>query len=171
MMRIVCGLFLSLTVLFGSEVSLAHSDFVERLINFLIFVLIFWYFGASKIKEIFTSRTKGISEAFQRVQEEEQKIKREKEKARFDLEEAKQKASEIVTLAKRESYLIAQKFEDRLDREIKSLNLSYEQKLAQEEKMMVEEEVHTILQNFANHLDVSHCKDYYGEVLCKGLKQ
>lgn len=170
-MRILCLLFVGLSFAFSSEVSLAHSDFVERSINFLIFVLIFWYFGAGKIKEIFTSRTKSISESFQRVQEEEQKIKREKEKARFELEEAKQKATEIIALAKRESYMIAQKFEDRLDREIKSINLAFEQKIAQEEKSMVEEEVYSVLQKFEQHLDVSQNSDYYGEVLCKGLRK
>lgn len=170
MKKIICGILVTLAVGFCSEVTLSQSDFVERLINFLIFALIFWYFGAGKIKEIFTGRTKSISEAFERAQEEAQKIKREKERAKFELEEAKQKASEIIALAKRESYLIAQKFEDRLDREVKSLNLSYEQKIAQEEKMMVEEEVHTILQDFSKHLDTKDCKDYYGEVLCKGLK-
>lgn len=170
-MRILCFLFVTLVCAFSSEVSLAHSDFVERSINFLIFVLIFWYFGAGKIKEIFTSRTKSISESFQRVQEEEQKIKREKEKAKFELEEAKQKAQEIIALAKRESYMIAQKFEDRLDREIKSINLAFEQKIAQEEKTMVEEEVYSVLQKFEQHLDVSQNNDYYGEVLCKGLRK
>lgn len=171
MRKIIFGFLSAFTVLFAADVTLAQSDFVERLINFVLFALILWYFGANKIKEIFVGRTRGISEMFQKMQEEEQQIRREKEKAKLDLEEARQKASELIALAKRETYLITQKFEDRLDREIKSLNLSYEQKLAQEEKMMVEEEVHTILQNFANHLDVSHCKDYYGEVLCKGLKQ
>lgn len=170
MKKIVCGILVTLAVGFCSEVALSQSDFIERLINFLIFVLIFWYFGAGKIKEIFTGRTKSISEAFERAQEEAQKIKREKEKAKFELEEAKQKASEIIALAKRESYMIAQKFEDRLDREVKSLNLSYEQKIAQEEKMMVEEEVYAVLQGFQNYLDTKTCKDYYGEVLCKGLK-
>lgn len=156
---------------FSSEVSLSHSDFVERLINFLIFVAIFWYFGAGKIKAIFTDRTKEISEAFLRAQEEEQRIKKEKEKAKFELEEAKQKAGEIIALAKRESYLIAQKFEDRLDKEIKSINLAFEQKIAQEEKTMLEEEVYSVLQKFEQHLDIKQNNDYYGEVLCKGLKQ
>ena len=170
MKKIFFGILVTLAVGFCSEVTLSQSDFVERVINFIIFVLIFWYFGAGKIKEIFTSRTKEISEAFQKAQDEAQKIKREKEKAKFELEEAKQKASEIIALAKRESYMIAQKFEDRLDKEIKSLNLSYEQKIAQEEKTMVEEEVYAILQGFCNHLDTKDCKDFYGEVLCKGLK-
>ena len=141
-MRQIFVLFtLACVMAFGSEVSFAQSDFIERLINFVIFFLILWYFGASKIKQIFLDRQEGISSAFNRTQEEEQRIKREKEKVKQALQEAKSKASEIISLAKKDSYLISQKYEEKLDRDIKMIVANNEQKLQQQEREMIQEEV------------------------------
>lgn len=153
---------------FASEVSFAQSDFVERLINFVIFFLILWYFGASKIKQIFIDRREQISADFNRAQEEEQKIKREKEKVKKMLEDTYAKASEIVSLAKKDSYLISQKYEEKLDRDLKLVVASNEQKLAQEERLIIQEEVQRSLSEACKNLE--HDDEYYARVVIKGMK-
>lgn len=154
--------------LFASEVSFAQSDFIERLINFVIFFLILWYFGSSKIKQIFIDRRENISAEFNRAQEEEQYIKREKEKVKKALEDAKSKAAEIVALAKKDSYLISQKYEEKLDKDLKMVVAANEQKLEQVERSMIEEEVQRSLDYICK--DLKHDDEYYARVIAKGMK-
>ena len=169
-MRQIFVLFtLACVMAFGSEVSFAQSDFIERLINFVIFFLILWYFGASKIKQIFLDRQEGISSVFNRTQEEEQRIKREKEKVKQALQEAKSKASEIISLAKKDSYLISQKYEEKLDRDIKMIVANNEQKLQQQEREMIQEEVQRSLDEICQNLQ--HDSEYYARAMIKGMKQ
>lgn len=154
--------------LFASEVSFAHSDFVERLINFVIFFLILWYFGSSKIKQIFIDRREKISNDFNRAQEEEQRIKKEKEKVKKALEDAKNKAAEIIALAKKDSYLISQKYEEKLDKDLKMIVVANEQKLEQVERLMIQEEVQRSLDCICR--DLKHDNEYYARVIAKGIK-
>ncbi|RDU68720.1 hypothetical protein CQA62_05735 [Helicobacter cholecystus] len=154
--------------LFGSEVSFTQSDFIERLINFIIFFLILWYFGSSRIKQIFINRRERISEEFNRTQEEEQHVKREREKIKKSLEDAKNKAAEIIALAKKDSYLISQKYEEKLDKDIKMVVAANEEKLQQVERSIIQEEVKRSLDCICK--DLKHDDEYYARVIAKGIE-
>lgn len=152
----------------ASEVSFAQSDFIVRTINFIIFFFILWYFGAPKITQIFTQRREKISLEFQKGQDEEKKIRKEKEVYKKNLEDAKNRANEIIALAKKDSYLISQRFEEKLDQDLKMIINNNEQKLLQEESLLVEAEVAKSLDNVCK--DLNHDDQYYARVVIGGMK-
>lgn len=153
-----------------ADTSLSGSDFVERLINFVIFFAILWYFGADKIKAIFRGRTQEIALSFERAQEQTKAIEKEKEKALQQLSDAESKAGEIVALAKREAMIIAQQYREKVDRDIQSVSVSFDQILAQEERQMLRDSIQKILKQSTQQVKIQEDVDFYLKVLSRRIK-
>ena len=75
--------------------SIQESDFIQRVINFVIFVAILWYFAAGPIKGLFVNRRNAIMARLQEVQDNLHKAKRDKESA-----QKRSRASVIIFSAK-----------------------------------------------------------------------
>lgn len=148
-----------------ADASLSDSDFVERLINFVIFIAILWYLSAEKIKTIFSSRTQEIALSFERVQDQNKVAEKEKEKALKHLSEAEDRANEIIALARREAMFIAQQYREKVDRDIRAISLSFEQTLKQEEKHMLREGIQRVLSQSAQQVKAPNDADFYLKVL------
>ncbi|MCE3046892.1 hypothetical protein [Helicobacter kayseriensis] len=162
----VWGFFFS--VLSAADVSLAQSDFVERVINFVIFALIIWYLGSSRIKQIFTQRKMKIVHEFDKLQEEEKEMKKIVEKTENLLADAQNKAKEIVGNAKKEAFVIAQQFDSDLERDIKTVASSFDERLKQERKKMLCDEVASTIDQSLQKVRIS--QDSCMEILTKGIR-
>ncbi|WP_027326872.1 hypothetical protein [Helicobacter pametensis] len=167
-MRLLSVILLFSHVAFSAEVTLAQSDFIERIINFLLFFLIVWYLGSDKVKQIFAQRKMKISEQFEHLQNQEKELKKEIERNEQHLMDAQNKAKEIVANAKREAFLLTQQFDSRLDQDIKTLATSFDEKLKQEEKQLFYQSVSKIVDQSLESVQVS--QDACMQILTRGIR-
>lgn len=134
------------SVFASMDVQLADTDFLERAINFIIFVAILWFLVAKKAKAFFNTRRDKIAERLLEVQEKLKQAKKNKEQALRKLEEAKEVAAEIIANAKREAYMIAQKMEEQSSIDIENMIKNTENLMEIEQKKMEKEVVSEILE-------------------------
>lgn len=99
---IVTALFLPAVVFAsGHEAAGGETDFLPRLVNFIIFAAILYYFVADLIKNFFTGRSKEISSKLEEVQNRLKATKKAKEDAEAAYKAALATAEEIIESAKK----------------------------------------------------------------------
>ena len=130
----------------GHEAAEGGTDFVPRLVNFLIFVGILWYFVAEPIKKFFTGRSAEIADRLEEVQRRLKETKEAKEAAQKAYEAAKQTAEEIIESAKKESQLLAKKLDEQLKAELENLEKLQAEKMEVEKRQMVRKTVDGVLE-------------------------
>lgn len=144
-----------------------ETDIVERTINFIIYVALFYYLAADKIKAIFVARREGIAAELEKVQLKLKESKKSKEQAQKRFEEAQRMAEDMVATAKKEVVLLTQKVEESTKSDIENLirhyNDSMEFEKRRAEKAVIDEILAELLESDATKLD----KSAYGEILLK----
>lgn len=148
---------------FGAGGNVAETDIVQRIINFVIFIAILWYFVADKLKELFVSRRQTISEKLDVVQDKLRSSKKEKEQVLRRLEEARETAADIVATAKREAYLAIQKIDEQSKMDIEHIIKNNEVLMGIEQKK-VEREVadEILLELFKTKTSILETSEYIG---------
>lgn len=131
-----------------------HTDFIPRVFNFLIFAGLLYYLLASPIKNFFTGRQKGISDQLKEIEAKLQASKEEKKEAEARIEESKKKSLDIIETAEKEAELLAVKFAGISDNELKILEKQYEEKSTLEERRVIREAIHDVLNNNINNSDI-----------------
>ena len=121
------------------------TDFVPRLVNFIIFVGIIWYFVAEPVKNFFTGRTAEIAGRLEEVQKCLKETKMAKEEARAEYEAAQKTAEEIIEAAKKEAQLLAKKLDEQLVAELQNLEKLQHEKMEVEKRQMVRKTVAEVL--------------------------
>lgn len=129
----------------GHEVSSGGTDFVPRLVNFIIFAAIIYYFVAEPIKNFFTGRSAEIAGKLEEVQNRLKETKKAKEEAVAAYEAAQKTAEEIIESAKKESQLLAKKFDEQLQAELENLEKAQKEKMEIEKRQMVRKTVSEVL--------------------------
>ncbi len=134
-------------VLFASEaeVSSGGTDFVPRLVNFIIFVAILYYFVAEPIKNFFKGRTAEIATRLEEVQNRLKATKKAKEEALAEYEAAQATAEEIIEAAKKESQLLAKKLDEQLRVELENMEKLQIEKMEVEKRQLVRRTVSEVL--------------------------
>lgn len=117
------------------------TDFIPRVVNFLIFVAILWYFLADIIRNFFAGRSQAIADRLDEVQHRLKANKEAKETAKDELEAAKRKAAEIIESAKKECRLLAKKMDDQLHDELENMQKLQAEKEDVERRKMVRQTV------------------------------
>ncbi|WP_456403450.1 F0F1 ATP synthase subunit B [Hydrogenimonas sp.] len=148
MRKILLTAALSLPVMLfasGAEVSNGGTDFVPRLVNFIIFVAILYYFAAEPIKNFFKGRTAEIASQLEEVQNRLKATKKAKEDALAEYEAAQTTAEEIIEAAKKESQLLARKLDEQLQNELENLEKLQEEKMEVEKRQLVRKTVAEVL--------------------------
>lgn len=162
-MRYIFLLLFSLEISFGSEANIADTDIVQRVINFVIFVAILWYFVADKLKGFFASRKLEISKKLDVVQDKLEEAKKIKEQALRKLEEARETAVEIVSTARKEAYLAVQKIDEQSRTDIEHI-IKNNEVLMEVEQKRVEREVvdEVLLELFGKKASILETSEYVG---------
>lgn len=144
-----------------------ETDIVERTINFVIFVAIFYYLAADKIKAIFVARQESIAAELEKVQEKLKESKKAKEQAQKRFEESKRMAEDVILTAKKEVVLLTQKVEDSTKGDIENLIRQYNDSMEFEkrkaERAIIDEILAELFESDATKLD----KSAYSEILLK----
>jgi len=121
------------------------TDIVARSINFLIFAAILYYLIADKIKAWFAERRTGIANQLTEIEEKLNSVKEEKELALKEAEAAKQKAVELIEIAKKEAEALEAKIESDAKREAEQLKKSLQERMDIEEKKMAKSVVSEVI--------------------------
>ncbi|WP_300859724.1 F0F1 ATP synthase subunit B [uncultured Helicobacter sp.] len=162
-------IFLVLPSFLLASVSIEQSDFVERVINFVIFIAILWYFAFDPIKGIFINRKNAIAARLQEAQDNLQKAKQEKEAALKALEESKEKAKDIITAAKQEAYLVEQKYNEQIKKDIETLKYALELNIEFEQRKAIQESVNKLLNELIKSNDIALNKEEYINIITKRI--
>ncbi|WP_295698370.1 F0F1 ATP synthase subunit B [Helicobacter sp. UBA3407] len=170
MKKTLCAIiFLVLPSFLLASVSIEQSDFVERVINFVIFIAILWYFAFDPIKGIFINRKNAIAARLQEAQDNLQKAKQEKEAALKALEESKEKAKDIITAAKQEAYLVEQKYNEQIKKDIETLKYALELNIEFEQRKAIQESVNKLLDELIKSNDIALNKEEYINIITKRI--
>lgn len=146
---VVFGCLLGVSYASGA-VDISHTDFSERVINFIIFLAILWYLGAHRLKALLQSRQQEISSRFEQAQDRINEAKRDREQAQKQLEEAQKKAADIIATARKEAVVIAQKYEEQCSVDIENLIKSSESLMFFEQRKARVELVESVLKELFN---------------------
>jgi len=161
MKKIIVTLGLVAVSLFANEhaavthVSLSDTDFIPRVINFVIFVGILWYLLADKVKTFYSDRSKGIADSFAEVEAKLKESKQQREALKEEVKLANKKAEEIVNTAKKEADLLKNRVLETAKAEIEMLNKQFNEQKAYEETKMKKEVVELYLNNLVKDIHLS----------------
>ena len=124
-----------------------ESDYWPRVINFLIFAGLLYYLLAQPIKNFFTSRSQAIADKLKEIEAKLKAAKEEKQEAQSRYEESVKKAEEIVSDAKNEAKLLAQKIAEQSMQELEALQKQYEEKMELESRKAYREAIDEVLRD------------------------
>jgi F-type H+-transporting ATPase subunit b len=139
------ALGLSAGVLFASDGGSTETDFVPRVVNFLIFAVIIYYLLAEKAKVFFSSRQQEISAKLESVQDKVKASKKNKDDALSKVESAKKMADEIIATAKKEVAIISDNIAKSAENDLVILTKHQKEQKELEQRKMTKEVVSDVL--------------------------
>ncbi|RAX55642.1 hypothetical protein CCY97_03475 [Helicobacter sp. 10-6591] len=161
------GLLPSFT--FGVGFNEGDNDFVQRLINFILFAAILWYFAYPHIKEILMTRKENIASRLDEVQNRLHIARQEKENALRKLEESRLTAQEIVETAKKEANLISDRFAKITQVSIESMEATMNANMDFENTLALRESVRVVLDDVLHSKDIVIDNRDYVEIITKRI--
>ncbi|QWU79470.1 F0F1 ATP synthase subunit B [Campylobacter novaezeelandiae] len=138
-------LFLLPVYVLGSPSGNGDYDIIPRVVNFLIFIAILYYFIATPLKNFYKNRIFQISSKLDEIQRKLLESKTKKFEMAKKLEEAKIEASNALNHAKKEVEILVQKVKDEAQHEINLLNKYFEEQKNYEIKKIEKEVISQIL--------------------------
>ncbi|WP_304366972.1 F0F1 ATP synthase subunit B, partial [uncultured Helicobacter sp.] len=117
----------------------------------------------------FINRKNAIAARLQEAQDNLQKAKQEKEAALKALEESKEKAKDIITAAKQEAYLVEQKYNEQIKKDIETLKYALELNIEFEQRKAIQESVNKLLDELIKSNDIALNKEEYINIITKRI--
>jgi F-type H+-transporting ATPase subunit b len=148
------GLF-AIGLMANEHTAIGDTDFIPRVVNFVIFAGILWYLLADKVKDFYANRSKAIADAFNEAEEKLKEAQAKKEALKKEVEEAHKKAEEIINTAKKEAVLLKEQIITQANQEIEILNKNFAEQKAYEESKMKKEVVEAYLNNLVKDIHLS----------------
>jgi F-type H+-transporting ATPase subunit b len=157
MKKVIVALGLVAVSLFANEhtATISDSDFIPRVVNFIIFAAILWYLLADKIKTFYANRSNSIATKFEEVENRLKESKLQKESLKAKVEEAHKKAEEIIKTAQKEAEIIKTQTLATAKNEIAMLNKQFEDYKAYEESRIKKEVVEAYLKELTKDIHLS----------------
>jgi len=152
MKKVLLLAFVAISSLMASDG--ATTDFLPRLINFIIFAAILYYLLADKAKAFFNERKNAIANEAQAVQDKLRESKLRKDNLKAEVEKAHKKAEEIVNTAKAEAKLIKEKVAQSTSNDIENLNKQFEDFKVSEERKMKREVVKEYMEEITKEIHI-----------------
>ena len=144
-----------------------ESDFVPRLVNFIIFASLIYYLVANPIKGFFKGRSEGISAQLNEIEVKLQAAKDEKKEAQNRVKESEKKAEEILLDAKAEAALLAEKIATANAEELIILEKQFAEKIALEERRSAREVIDEVLSENITNDDIMLDEEKVVEIISK----
>lgn len=122
-----------------------ETDFLPRVVNFIIFAALLYYLLANPIKNFFKGRSEGIAAQLNEIEKKLQAAKDVKKEAQNRLDESEKRAEEILADAKVEATLLAEKIATANQNDLTLLDKQLEEKMSLEERRSAREAIDEIL--------------------------
>ncbi len=128
-----------------------ETDFLPRVVNFIIFASLLYYLLANPIKNFFKGRSEGIAAQLNEIEAKLQAAKDEKKEAQNRLDQSEKRAEEILVDAKAEAIILAEKIATSNQNDLALLDKQLEEKISLEERKSAREAIDEILsENITN---------------------
>jgi len=147
--------------------SFSDSDYIPRLVNFIIFAGILYYLLADAAKKFFKDRRVGIAEELEAVQDRVKKSAKDKELALEEVEMAKKKAEEIISIAKKECAVIQKNYNEALADELHSIEKQYNDIMTLEKRRVEREVATSVISELFDDSSKDMDKDAYVNIVLK----
>jgi F-type H+-transporting ATPase subunit b len=131
-----------------------ETDFVPRLVNFIIFAGLLYYLLANPIKNYFKGRRGGIESQLKEIEEKLQAAKDEKREAEERVSEAEARAAQIIEDAKKEAVILAEGIARANAAELEVMDKQFAEKIKLEEKKSAREVIDEVLGESITNEDI-----------------
>lgn len=148
-----------------------ESDFLPRVVNFVIFAALLYYLLANPIKDFFKGRSADIEKQLNEIEEQLQAAKDEKKDAQARLDSSKKKSEEIISDAKKEAVLMAEKIAIANQNELALLEKQLEEKISLEERKSAREAIDEVLSENITSDDINLDEKKVIDVVSKKVEQ
>ena len=145
----------------------AHTDIVQRTVNFILFAGILWYLLAKPTKNFFANRSAGIADELKSVQDKLNESIQKKKDALTKISEAEKLAVEILEGAKKESKILNDSILEQCENDLANLEKAHESKLELAQRRMVASVVEEVLQEVVKEGANELSKDAMVNVILK----
>ena len=152
--------------LFANDANV-ETDILERTVNFLIFISIFYYLLAEKVKIFFANRTNSIQAELDKVQDILKASETKINNAKNELEDSKKLANEIVELATLDISSIKTSIEENIKQEIAHLSKGFDDKTELETKKVKTMVVNEILEELLSSDNIAISQDDLVNIVIK----
>lgn len=110
------------TYALASSAEHGETDIVQRTVNFLLFAGLVWYLVGEPVKNYFSSRTQGISDELQKVQDRLDESVALKKEALSKISDAEKFAEELAKTTKKENKIVNDKIMSQCNIDIETLS-------------------------------------------------
>lgn len=163
---LLIAFLLSPLALFASE-GAVETDFIQRTVNFIIFVGILWYLLADKIKAFFANRSLEIQAELDKVQDTLKASKNKFDDAASNLEEAKKLSIQIVEDAKADISSVQAKVAEAVEAEIVNLSKNFDAKIEVETRKTKKAIVAEVLEELLKSDNINLSQDELVNIVLK----
>ena len=167
MSRILVALLTISTFALASNAEHAGTDIVQRTVNFLLFAGLVWYLVAEPIKNYFASRSQGISDELQKVQDKLSETIALKKEALSKISDAEKFADELAISSKKENKIINDNMMAQCEVELEALGKQHATLIDFEQRKMVRNVVEDILEEVLSKSNDSFDKEAMANVILK----
>jgi len=143
------------------------TDIVQRTVNFLLFAGLVWYLVAEPIKSYFVTRSQGISDELQKVQDKLSETISLKKDALSKISDAEKFADELVITSKKENKIINDNMMLQCDAELEALAKQHMSLTEFEQRKMVRTLVEDILSDVLSQSSDGFDKEAMANVILK----
>jgi len=164
--RVIVGVVLLGGTLLASEGG-GESDFIPRLVNFLIFAAIIYYLVADHVKNFFKNRSAQIAAKLEEVQQKLKQTKEEKERAEAELQKAKQLAEEILKTSKQEIEIMTKELKEQALKEIALMQKLFEENIELTRRKKIKEITKEVLEELFEDKSLDLDKEKFINLIVK----
>ena len=167
MSRILLIMLMISTYALASNGEHLSSDIVQRTVNFLLFVGLVWYLVAEPAKSYFASRSQGIANELQKVQEKLKETIAKKKEALDQISDAEKFKAELEITSKKENKIINDNIIAQCDSELENLVKQNASLMVFLQRKMVRNVVEETLEEVLNQASESFDKEAMANVILK----
>jgi len=167
MSRIIVLMLMISTIALASDAEHAGTDIVQRTVNFLLFAGLVWYLVAEPMKNFFASRSQGIADEMQKVQDKLKESVDLKKEALSKITEAEKFAEDLVVVSKKENKILNDNIMSQCEIDLENLSKQQNTLMEFEQRKMVRTVVEETLEEVLNQSNDGFDKEAMANVILK----
>lgn len=167
MSRILVIMLMLTTYAMASEAGHEGSDILQRSVNFVIFAGLVWYLIAEPVKNYFTSRSQGIADELQKVQDRLNESITLKKEALGKISEAEKFVEELKEASKKENKILNDAIMSQCEVDLEILSAQQKSLMEFEQRRMVREVVEETLDTVLTQSSEDFDKEAMANVILK----